>query len=207
MFDVGFSELLVIAVVALLVLGPERLPKAARFAGLWVRRARAQWNSVKSEFEREMADDELRRTLHETRESLREAQASLREAGSSLQRDFQGASDELMRGPSPDPREPRQPREPRGALPAAAATPTATRSLDAGAPALGATAPVQPPADDAAALPATNDDGFDPDPEVSLHAPMEDPPPPMDEDEDDALSEPSHRPPEPDQDAADAPQR
>lgn len=40
MFDIGFSELLVIAVVALVVLGPERLPKAARFAGLWVRRAR-----------------------------------------------------------------------------------------------------------------------------------------------------------------------
>ena len=35
MFDIGFSELLVIAVVALVVLGPERLPKAARFAGLW----------------------------------------------------------------------------------------------------------------------------------------------------------------------------
>ena len=52
MFDVGFSELLVIAVVALLVLGPERLPKAARFAGLWVRRARAQWHSVKAELAR-----------------------------------------------------------------------------------------------------------------------------------------------------------
>ena len=48
MFDVGFSELLVIAVVALLVLGPERLPKAARFAGLWVRKARSHWNSVKA---------------------------------------------------------------------------------------------------------------------------------------------------------------
>jgi len=56
MFDVGFSELLVIAVVALLVLGPERLPKAARFAGLWVRRARAQWNSVKAEFEALVAE-------------------------------------------------------------------------------------------------------------------------------------------------------
>ena len=43
MFDIGFGELLLIAVVALVVLGPERLPKAARFAGLWVRRARAQW--------------------------------------------------------------------------------------------------------------------------------------------------------------------
>ena len=55
MFDIGFSEMLVIAVVALVVLGPERLPKAARFAGLWVRRARAQWNSVKDELERELA--------------------------------------------------------------------------------------------------------------------------------------------------------
>ena len=41
MFDLGFSELLLIGVVALIVLGPERLPKAARLAGLWMRRARA----------------------------------------------------------------------------------------------------------------------------------------------------------------------
>lgn len=63
MFDIGFSELLLIAVVALVVLGPERLPKAARFAGLWVRKARAQWYSVKAEFEREVANDELRRSV------------------------------------------------------------------------------------------------------------------------------------------------
>ena len=63
MFDVGFSELLIIAVVALLVLGPERLPKAARFAGLWVRRARAQWYSVKAELERELASEDLKRHL------------------------------------------------------------------------------------------------------------------------------------------------
>jgi len=63
MFDVGFSELLIIAVVALLVLGPERLPKAARFVGLWVRRARAQWYSVKAELERELASEELQRGL------------------------------------------------------------------------------------------------------------------------------------------------
>jgi sec-independent protein translocase protein TatB len=63
MFDVGFSELLIIAVVALLVLGPERLPKAARFAGLWMRRARAQWYSVKAELERELANEELQSGL------------------------------------------------------------------------------------------------------------------------------------------------
>lgn len=71
MFDIGFSELLVIAVVALLVLGPERLPKAARFAGLWVRKARAQWYSVKSEFEREMAADEMKRSLSDPIQDLR----------------------------------------------------------------------------------------------------------------------------------------
>lgn len=84
MFGVGFSELLVVAVIALLVLGPERLPKAARFAGLWVRRARAQWYSVKSELERELAADELRRTLGDPGRELqavsREAQLTLNEA-------------------------------------------------------------------------------------------------------------------------------
>lgn len=85
MFDIGFSELLVIAVVALLVLGPERLPKAARFAGLWVRKARAQWYSVKSEFEREMASDELKRSvgnpLGDLRSALGEARKDLDDAG------------------------------------------------------------------------------------------------------------------------------
>ena len=81
MFDIGFSELLVIAVVALLVLGPERLPKAARFAGLWVRKARAQWYSVKSEFEREMASDELKRSLGNPAQDLRDA---VKEAGDGL---------------------------------------------------------------------------------------------------------------------------
>jgi Sec-independent protein translocase protein TatA len=49
MFDVGFWELVVIAVVALIVIGPERLPKAARVAGMWLGRARRTLASVKSE--------------------------------------------------------------------------------------------------------------------------------------------------------------
>ena len=79
MFDVGFSEILLIAVVALLVLGPERLPKAARFAGLWVRRARAQWNSVKAELESELADEELRRSISAARSELHDTLHSTRE--------------------------------------------------------------------------------------------------------------------------------
>ncbi|KAF1699957.1 Sec-independent protein translocase protein TatB [Pseudoxanthomonas suwonensis] len=79
MFDIGFGELLLIAVVALVVLGPERLPKAARFAGLWVRRARAQWYSVRAELERELEAEELKRNLQETQNQLRQAEATLRQ--------------------------------------------------------------------------------------------------------------------------------
>ena len=81
MFDFSFGELLVVALVALVVLGPERLPKAARFAGLWVRKARAQWYAVKSELEHELASEELRRSLQDGREALRRTEAELRGAG------------------------------------------------------------------------------------------------------------------------------
>lgn len=79
MFDVGFSELLIIAVVALIVLGPERLPKAARFAGLWVRKARAQWYAVKSELEFELAQDEIKKHLHEVENSIKAPVLALQE--------------------------------------------------------------------------------------------------------------------------------
>jgi len=79
MFDIGFGELLLIAVVALVVLGPERLPKAARFAGLWVRRARAQWYSVKAELERELEAEELKRSVQETQAALKQAQSRLQD--------------------------------------------------------------------------------------------------------------------------------
>lgn len=92
MFDVGFSELFVIAIVALLVLGPERLPKAARFAGLWMRRARAQWYSVKSELENELADDELKRDLLQTRDQL---QGEMRQLRDSLQHGAQAVRGEF----------------------------------------------------------------------------------------------------------------
>lgn len=93
MFDIGFSELFLAAVVALLVLGPERLPRAARFAGLWVRRARAQWYSVKSELENELADEDLKKSLRRTQEDLREARDQLKASGEGLRRDLQHGRD------------------------------------------------------------------------------------------------------------------
>jgi sec-independent protein translocase protein TatB len=61
---VGFFELLLIGVVALLVLGPERLPGAIRTTSLWVGRARRSFNKVKSEIEQQLNADEIRRQLH-----------------------------------------------------------------------------------------------------------------------------------------------
>lgn len=77
MFDIGFSELLLLAVVALLVLGPQRLPRAARMAGLWVRRAKSSWYSVKAELERELADEELKRSLKASSEDMRSIQKEI----------------------------------------------------------------------------------------------------------------------------------
>ena len=87
MFDVGGAELLIIALVAVIVLGPERLPKAARFAGLWVRRARAQWYSVKAELERELAQDDLKRQFAEPLAQMRPTIESLRQE---LKQEFDG---------------------------------------------------------------------------------------------------------------------
>ena len=70
MFDVSFVELMVVGVVALLVLGPERLPGAARTLGSFVRKARGAWNGVRGEFERQMALDEVKRSVREVRESI-----------------------------------------------------------------------------------------------------------------------------------------
>jgi sec-independent protein translocase protein TatB len=78
MFDVSLVELAVIALVALLVLGPEKLPRAARTVGLYVRKAKQSWYSVRGEIERELAADELKRSLKQTGDSFREAVNSTR---------------------------------------------------------------------------------------------------------------------------------
>src|SRR5918996_3986293 len=61
MFDIGFWELTLIGVIALLVLGPERLPRAARTAGLWLAKARRAVTTMKTDIERELDLAELKR--------------------------------------------------------------------------------------------------------------------------------------------------
>lgn len=64
MFDIGFPELLLVAIVGLLVIGPNRLPEALRTLGLWLGRMRRSFNTVKAEIEKEVGMDEVRRQLH-----------------------------------------------------------------------------------------------------------------------------------------------
>jgi len=76
-FEVGFGEVLLIGVVALLVLGPQRLPQAARFVGLWVGRLRRQWDAVKQDLETELQAEELRRNLQSVRTAVAQTESEL----------------------------------------------------------------------------------------------------------------------------------
>lgn len=64
MFDMGFFELLLIAIVSLLVIGPERLPDAVRSVSLWVGRIKRSLRETRSEIERQIGADDIRRQLH-----------------------------------------------------------------------------------------------------------------------------------------------
>ena len=96
MFDVGFSELLLIALIALIVLGPKRLPEAARAAGRWVGRLRRFISEVKRDFDQELRGeelDELRRLKHGLEDTRRMI-------GDSSNRILQGLTGETSTGPT-----------------------------------------------------------------------------------------------------------
>lgn len=84
MFDIGFSEIALIAVVALIVLGPERLPRVARTAGALLRRARNSWTEVRGEIERELAAEDLKRSVEEARRAA-DVRADVRSAAGEIE--------------------------------------------------------------------------------------------------------------------------
>jgi sec-independent protein translocase protein TatB len=86
-FDVGFSELVLVGVIALVVLGPERLPRAARTAGLWLGRARAMAQRFTAEIDRELKAEELRQSLREQTRQLAEPVAAAHKELSELGRE------------------------------------------------------------------------------------------------------------------------
>jgi len=110
-FGISSGELFFIAIIALIVLGPERLPKATRFAGLWMRRARQQWNSVKDELERELAADELKRSLQDAQTALQDTAQALRTQGDEARSGFDALHADLQDhgDPNPNPNPNREP--------------------------------------------------------------------------------------------------
>jgi len=84
MFDVGFLELVVIMVLGLLVLGPERLPKAAQKVGYWFGKARRYVEGMKSQVEAEFDSSEVKRLLHNQEVQIKELQNKITESGDSI---------------------------------------------------------------------------------------------------------------------------
>ena len=81
MFDIGFAELLLVSIVGLLVLGPERLPGAIRTLSVWLGKLRRSFNSIRTEIERELQVDEIKQDLHNqaVMQSLKQAEKDLRD--------------------------------------------------------------------------------------------------------------------------------
>jgi sec-independent protein translocase protein TatB len=91
MFDFSFGELAVIAVVALVVLGPERLPKVARTAGHLLGRARSYANQVKADIDREVQMDELRKLQQQAQEAARSFETAVSDVGKSVEKEASAA--------------------------------------------------------------------------------------------------------------------
>ncbi len=79
MFDIGFTELTLLAVIGLLVLGPERLPAVARVVGGYLRKARRTWATVRAEIEAELSAEEIRRSVGKPLEELEALRESARQ--------------------------------------------------------------------------------------------------------------------------------
>lgn len=105
MFESGFLEMLLIGVIALLVVGPERLPRIARKAGEWLGKIRRFIASSKQDLERELRTEEMRNMLIMQEEKIRELQDSIKQTGDDAQKELDDVSEALKAGnvqrPSP----------------------------------------------------------------------------------------------------------
>ena len=100
MFDIGFSEIVVIGVVALVVIGPERLPKTARTLGHLFGRLQRYVNDVKADINREMELDELRKLQREMQGAAREFEQSVTTAATDMQTGLRNVERELNEQPA-----------------------------------------------------------------------------------------------------------
>lgn len=85
MFDIGFSEMVVLAVVALVVLGPERLPKVAKQGGQWLGKMRRYVDDVKSDINRQMELSELQKLKSQVTDAAKDLEKSVSSSVAELQ--------------------------------------------------------------------------------------------------------------------------
>ena len=101
MFDIGFSELLVIALITLVVMGPERLPETVRNISLWIGRFREAFNRARRELEQEVGMDEVRHKLHNEKimRDLEISKTQLEESISIANNEKKALAEELSQTP------------------------------------------------------------------------------------------------------------
>jgi sec-independent protein translocase protein TatB len=115
MFDVGFSEIVVIAIVALIVIGPERLPKVARTLGHMFGRLQRYVNEVKADINREMELEELRKLQAQVQSAARDIEQSVTSAANEVEsgvRSVEAQLNEAATGEKPAPASGEQPATP-----------------------------------------------------------------------------------------------
>lgn len=96
MFDIGFSEMAIVAVVALIVLGPDRLPKVARQAGQWLGKLQRYVSDVKSDINRQMELEELRKLKTEVQQAASGIEGAVQSAVNDTQAEFNSISSTLQ---------------------------------------------------------------------------------------------------------------
>jgi len=97
MFDIGFLEILLISVVALLILGPDKLPGAIRTMGLWIGRLRRNFDNLKRDIEKEIGADEIRRQLRNEAilEKFNESKKQITDGFGVIKKETEAVKDEL----------------------------------------------------------------------------------------------------------------
>jgi len=103
MIEISFGKLVLLALVALIVLGPEKLPGAARTAGALLRRVRNGWDSVRAEVERELEVEEIRRAAREAAARAEAAQAEFKDSVQQVRQPVDEAAAALKSAATPIP--------------------------------------------------------------------------------------------------------
>jgi sec-independent protein translocase protein TatB len=132
MFDIGFSEIVLIAVVALIVIGPERLPKTAKTLGLLFGRLQRYVSDVKADINRELELEELRKLQHDVQSAAKDIETTMSNAARDVESGTRKLESELNAAPETAPSPPSA--DVSAPVPAAASTEVPTDPATQSAP-------------------------------------------------------------------------